>query len=83
MLCFRHQYAEEDDLRRALGVWIWASIFLLVGLEIDILSQLDDHSNIVKYYDHKEDVRGYICLFMEYIRPGSLDKYISEQGIWS
>ncbi|XP_028754153.1 uncharacterized protein LOC114713651 [Neltuma alba] len=47
--------------------------------EIEILSKLK-HSNIVKYYDN-EIVGHRICLYMEYIQPGSLKKYISEQGV--
>ncbi|KAI9071819.1 hypothetical protein K1719_046223 [Acacia pycnantha] len=45
--------------------------------EVKILSELD-HPNIVKYYNHKKDENGCICLYMEYVEPGSLKKYISK-----
>ncbi|KAK4268323.1 hypothetical protein QN277_024998 [Acacia crassicarpa] len=47
--------------------------------EIIFLSQLEKHPNIVEYYDHKKEGR-LISLYMEYIRAGSLEKYISDRG---
>ncbi|KAI9111322.1 hypothetical protein K1719_017734 [Acacia pycnantha] len=45
--------------------------------EIKFLSQLEKHPNIVEYYGHKEE-GGRISLYMEYIQPGLMKKYILE-----
>ncbi|KAI9107929.1 hypothetical protein K1719_020802 [Acacia pycnantha] len=47
--------------------------------EIIFPSQLEKHPNIVEYYGHKKEGR-LISLYMEYIRTGSLEKYISDRG---
>ncbi|KAI9127208.1 hypothetical protein K1719_001767 [Acacia pycnantha] len=46
--------------------------------KIKILCQLK-HPNIVKYYGHEEDGHK-ISIYMEFIQPGSLKKYILKRG---